>query len=75
MIKKFKKMARKVRRIILSNLEKIKLESNGKEHDIYAHNEKDYEIQISRHDSEEVKNRPLSQTKKTNTVLKVQSVE
>ena len=28
---------------------------NGREHDIYAHNEKDYEIQISRHNSEEVK--------------------
>ena len=28
---------------------------NGKEHDIYAHADKDYEIQIPRHDSHEVK--------------------
>lgn len=28
---------------------------NGKEHDIYAHPDKEYFIQISRHDSEEVK--------------------
>jgi predicted RNA binding protein YcfA (HicA-like mRNA interferase family) len=27
----------------------------GKKHDIYGHKEKDYEIQISRHSSEEVK--------------------
>lgn len=28
---------------------------NGKEHDIYAHLEKDFEIQIPRHDAHEVK--------------------
>jgi len=28
---------------------------NGKEHDIYVHPEKDFQIQICRHDSEEVK--------------------
>lgn len=31
------------------------LARNGKEHDIYAHPEKDYEIQIPRHDSQEVR--------------------
>jgi predicted RNA binding protein YcfA (HicA-like mRNA interferase family) len=28
---------------------------NGGNHDIYAHPDKDYQIQIERHDSEEVK--------------------
>jgi predicted RNA binding protein YcfA (HicA-like mRNA interferase family) len=28
---------------------------NGKEHDIYAHPDKDFEIQIERHGSKEVK--------------------
>ena len=28
---------------------------NGSNHDIYAHEEKDFRIQIGRHDSEEVK--------------------
>jgi len=28
---------------------------NGKEHDLYAHPAKDYEIQLARHDSQEVK--------------------
>lgn len=29
---------------------------NGRKHDIYAHPEKDYEIQIERHNSQEVRN-------------------
>jgi predicted RNA binding protein YcfA (HicA-like mRNA interferase family) len=28
---------------------------NGSNHDIYAHKDKDFQIQIGRHDSEEVK--------------------
>jgi predicted RNA binding protein YcfA (HicA-like mRNA interferase family) len=28
---------------------------NGKEHDIYAHPEKDYQIEIERHDAKEIK--------------------
>ncbi|MDR3217866.1 MAG: type II toxin-antitoxin system HicA family toxin [Dysgonamonadaceae bacterium] len=31
------------------------LERNGGEHDIYVHPEKDYKIEIERHDSKEVK--------------------
>ncbi|MDR1224248.1 MAG: type II toxin-antitoxin system HicA family toxin [Tannerella sp.] len=27
----------------------------GRKHDIYAHNEKDYRIEIERHDSQEIK--------------------
>ncbi|MFT4094712.1 MAG: type II toxin-antitoxin system HicA family toxin [Niabella sp.] len=30
------------------------LKRNGKKHDIYAHPDKDYEIQIERHQSKEV---------------------
>jgi len=42
---------------------------NGKEHDNYAHPDRDYKIQIPRHDSQEVKNRNLQQTKKTDWFL------
>ena len=31
------------------------LERNGKKHDIYAHPEKNFKIQLARHGSEEVK--------------------
>ena len=37
---------------------------NGSNHDIYAHKEKDYQIQIGRHDSEEVKKGLLHKLKK-----------
>ena len=37
---------------------------NGKEHDIYGHAEKDYEIQIPRHDSHEVKSGLYNKLKK-----------
>lgn len=38
-----------------SNQARLVFVRNGKEHDINAHVDRDYEIQISRHDSEEVK--------------------
>lgn len=37
---------------------------NDSNHDIYAHNDKDFQIQIGRHDSEEVKKGLFSKLKK-----------
>jgi predicted RNA binding protein YcfA (HicA-like mRNA interferase family) len=37
---------------------------NGKEHDIYAHHDKDYQIQIARHKSKEVKTGLYTKLKK-----------
>lgn len=37
---------------------------NGSDHDIYAHKEKDFQIQIGRYDSEEVKKGLSSKLKK-----------
>ena len=37
---------------------------NGKEHDIYAHPEKNYQIQIARHKSKEVVNGTFQRLKK-----------
>ena len=37
---------------------------NGKEHDIYGHPDKDFEIQIPRHDAHEVKTGLYSKLKK-----------
>lgn len=37
---------------------------NGKEHDIYAHPNKDYKIQIPRHDAQEVKTGIYNKLKK-----------
>lgn len=37
---------------------------NGKEHDIYAHAEKDYQIQIARHRSKEIPTGTFSKLKK-----------
>lgn len=40
------------------------LRRNGKEHDIYGHPDKDYEIQIPRHDAHEVKTGLYNKLKK-----------
>jgi mRNA interferase HicA len=37
---------------------------NGSNHDIYAHSDKDFQIQIGRHDSEEVKKGLFNKLKK-----------
>ena len=37
---------------------------NGKEHDIYAHPDRDYKIQIPRHESQEVKTGIYNKLKK-----------
>jgi predicted RNA binding protein YcfA (HicA-like mRNA interferase family) len=37
---------------------------HGKEHDIYAHAEKDYQIQIGRHKSKEIANGTFQKLKK-----------
>lgn len=37
---------------------------NGKKHDIFAHTDKDFEIQIERHDSQEVRSGLLAKLKK-----------
>jgi len=37
---------------------------NGKEHDIYAHPEKEFEIQIPRHDAHKVKTELFNKLKK-----------